>query len=572
MLDFPQYTALVRDASPGDPLGTEAINEMLYRSTFPGLNNRVRHVRVYTAICWMVRQIALAAEEQNSDDVAALSRSGLEKIQLLLTWYNKAHFIKGLPGSTRIFPDDDDEVTLSFRTLALRNTARQMQANPDYIPKAGASYMDQLEYGPSLVNGLRFLRPTNVAGAYRLSAAGETLADAYEAAIETHPWRDWLADPTAVTISRQDVLEDMGGLLDLNAPSRGEKNAFLEQFFPAFGKSAIGPNWANRQAGILLALRALEAEELAVQEAGRVGTNVETIRFVMASAVASNGKVLNLAGLEQVQGWWANLQLRQYLRTALSSLFRNVEAWVQHAVAINAPRDIADCIDGLSGMLTATLPPVHQNRVGTLVEEISGWKGAYPSLYAAWPTLPEAMWLETLSRNLLRGARFQSQSDEALVALRDAYIALVYCAVEAKNLRTNPYIALEYPDDRLSLSTLLLKVEQHLNASPAEFVAHVLQYHVLSLHFGVVRERSKDGRNRFRILNGDYGLERAIPSKSLPEVSVLEDRLRQVFALLAQCDMVKPVGRDRFVLTTKGRNRLLKFPTKKGLSRERPEN
>ena len=63
MRDAPIYAdAVQREVVGDDPLGLAPTNERLYNSAFPGFNNYVRHIRVYSAICWMTRQVALALE------------------------------------------------------------------------------------------------------------------------------------------------------------------------------------------------------------------------------------------------------------------------------------------------------------------------------------------------------------------------------------------------------------------------------------------------------------------------------------------------------------------------------
>src|SRR5438132_6891848 len=116
MLDTPYYTDTVSDAGGGDPLGNALVNEMLYRSTFPGINNVVRYIRVYSAICWMVRQIKATAERKPDEDLVALSSAGLEKIQLLLTWYNVRQGVRNLAGGGRLYPHGEQRVKLSFAT------------------------------------------------------------------------------------------------------------------------------------------------------------------------------------------------------------------------------------------------------------------------------------------------------------------------------------------------------------------------------------------------------------------------------------------------------------------------
>lgn len=56
----------------------------------------------------MVRQIDLAAAKAREPDIAALSKAGIEKIQLLLTWYNKMQEVPGLAGPTVIIRKTTD--------------------------------------------------------------------------------------------------------------------------------------------------------------------------------------------------------------------------------------------------------------------------------------------------------------------------------------------------------------------------------------------------------------------------------------------------------------------------------
>ena len=104
MLDHPVFSQYIDDTQAVDPLGTAPSVEALYRSIFPGINNAVEYIRVYSAICWMVRQIDLAARKARDPDIAALSAAGLEKIQLLLTWYNVTQDVGGLAGADRTWP------------------------------------------------------------------------------------------------------------------------------------------------------------------------------------------------------------------------------------------------------------------------------------------------------------------------------------------------------------------------------------------------------------------------------------------------------------------------------------
>lgn len=556
MLDQPLYTEVSNESGGGDPLGTAPISEMLYRTTFPGINNVVRYIRVYSAICWTVRQIDLAAGRDHSANVAELSVAGLEKIQLLLSWHNSFHGVQGLPGASRKTPIDDTPVVLNFQSMPGRNDARQQELASDFVPGDGAYFMQAVSYRPSIVNGLAFLETTNVPNAYKLTAAGEALANAYESNIAEHPWREWLADPIEITATRTQVLFEMDDMLDLLKPSKAEQRAFLDQFYPENDDTAIGPNWMNRRWGITLALRALEAEEPFALASGKPGVSIEDVRYTMARGTATDGTPLDLTGIAEIQGLWSGLQLRQYSRAALDTLFRHTESWIQDAVALNKPRDILDCANGIGALLVTALPETHRVTVGSLFEEMSNWTGTHDSLYAASSELLPEQRLESLNTMLLDKSWFAARSADEVLALRDAYIALVFCAVEAKNLRQNPHVIQQFANDRVSLSKLTLLVEAHLNSTPSEFIAHVIQYLVILQHFTVVQERSGDGRNRFRFLKGDRGLERITTESGLFEMSVLADRLEHAMALLAQCSILKATGPRQYVLTREGRRRL----------------
>jgi len=550
MLDLPLFTKYLDNTQNVDPLGTAPVNEALYRSVFPGINNAVRFIRIYSAICWMVRQIDQNAAQSSNPDIAALSAAGLEKIQLLLTWYNVMQGVGALAGANRTFPADDEEVaTLRFDALLGSAAARQLESNPDFIVGEGAHYLTAPQYRPSLVNGLRFLAAsTTVANTYLLTEAGEALADAYEDAISDHPWRNWLADLESLTVTREEVLE-MGDMLDLFNPSPGEAKAFLDQYYPEDGETAIGPHWKQRWAGLTLALRALDAEQ------GNVGATEEDIRFTMARGASRAGIPLNLYGIEEAQGWWANLQLRQYLRLALDTLFRYAQSWVGDAVNSGRPRDISDCAQALGQLLVKALPKEHSQSTGSLTAQLMALKGAHDSFYEASPFQPYLQMGGLLDR-LLDVCNFSPRLDDAPMALREAYIALVFCALEARNLRTNNHVEQQYPNDRLSLTRLQSLLDEFQEASPAAFLEHVVRYYVLLLHFTVVQERTRDGRNRFVLMLGDKGLERVVTKDGLGSAGMLQDRLKHALLLLEQCGLVRGKDGGAYVLTPAGRRRL----------------
>jgi hypothetical protein len=555
MLEQPEYIDTIVDKRGIDPLDNSYFIEALYRSTFPGINNVVQFIRVYSAICWMVRNIDQTAKRKKNVDIAVLSRSGLEKIQLLLSWYNVKRGVKGLAGGRRMYPSGSKKVVLSSATLVGRADSNALEEDPEHEPSKGAFFIQADQYSPSLFNGMPFLVKTAIDDAYALTRAGEELADGYELAVTDHRWRDWLANPEKLRVSNDEVNE-MGEMLDLRNPSEFEIEAFVAQYYPENNEAATGPNWENRKQGLTLAMRALQAEMAGARAAGQKGVTINAIRHAMARGFAQDGQPVDFAGHEAIQAWWANLQLRQYLRAAHETLLRLCESWVHRAYQKNWPRGISDCAQGVADDLTAVLPKHHQTSVRSLVDDLASLQGNASSLYEAGSSMGVESRIETLRETLEVHANFKHGSPEERIALRDAYIALVYCACEAKNFSRNDDIQLDDKAEKFSPARLTKLVDDHLDATPEQFLAHVVRHHVLLQHFRVVQERSHDGGNRFRLLNGDHGLERMSSRGNFARVSFLADRLRNAILLLAQCGLLSQPQEGYFKLTAEGNRRL----------------
>ncbi|MCO4861244.1 hypothetical protein MKD38_06145 [Cupriavidus sp. WGlv3] len=556
-LDKPYFTDPLTDNFVLDPLGTNAAVEALYRSVFPGINNVVAFIRVYSAICWMVRQIDETARRKRDPDIEALSLDGLEKIQLLLGWYNVRQKIRGLAGGGRIYPEGRTKVKLSTKVIVGPQDQKAMERDPDYEPSPGANFLQAVQYGPSIFNGMPCLKVTGVRGAYLLTDAGEKLADAYEKAIAKHPRRDWLADIDKQHVSDEEVAE-MGGMLDLLSPSQAEIDAFTEQYYPESPDGlTLGPNWEYRQQGLTLALRAIYAEQKTSAYKDGVPENV--IRFAMARGLTHDGSYeLALDDCVQAQSWWASLQLRQYVRIAQGVLLRVCESWVHRAVVTNKPREILDCAQGLGEKLLTLLPENSSKDVASLVKMLEDWRGNEPTLFAAGPNLEYAQRIESQLEYLQSVRYFAHNSEEEDQALRCAYVALLYCASEARNFRTDPYFDQALENEQLTLGKLTDVMLVHMHDSPAAFMAHIIQHYVLLQHFGIVQERAaRDGRSRYVLLKGDHGLERTGDGEDFVGIDLLMDRLRHALLLAAQCGLlVHNEGAGAFSLTAEGLRRL----------------
>ncbi len=555
MLKIPHYIDTTVDKRGVDPLGNSFFIEALYRSVFPGINNVVQFIRVYSAICWMVRNVDEHAARRRGVDISELSRIGLEKIQLLLAWYNVKQGVTGLAGGGRMYPSGRKKVLLSTSKLVGSSDFSALEYDPEHEPSKGASFMQADQYSPSLFNGLRFVMKTPLEGAYELTEAGKKLADGYELAITGHPWRDWLANPEKLRVSDNDVTE-MGEMLDLLNPSEFEIEAFVAQYYPEHHEMATGPNWENRRQGLTLAMRALSAEMPGAKTAGQKGVTISAIRHAMARGCAQDGTPVALEGYEVIQAWWANLQLRQYFRASQETLLRLCESWVHRAQLKGLARDVTGCALGIASELPTTLPEHHRDTVRSLVKELSNLQGNAPSLYAAGPSITPMARIESLRDTLEENARFEHGSAEESMALRDCYIALVYCACEAKNLASHKNIELRHKAELFSLARLMELVDEYLDSPPEKLMKHVVCHYVLLQHLRVVQARSTDGGNRFRLLNGDNGLERTSPSGSLSSVRLAPDRLQNAILLLAQCGLLSQPEEGYFKLTVEGARRL----------------
>lgn len=132
---------------------------------------------------------------------------------------------------------------------------------------------------------------------------------------------------------------------------------------------------------------------------------------------------------------------------------RLCESWVHRAVVTNRSREILDCAQGLGDKLTL-LPENTRQDVAGLIKMMENWRGNEPTLYAAGTQLEYAQRIESLLDYLLSVRYFAHNSDKEEQALRSAYIALLYCASEAKNFRTDPYFDQALDNKQLTLGKL----------------------------------------------------------------------------------------------------------------------
>lgn len=575
MFEFPQYVPLPEQSRSPDPLGLQTTNMNLYQTVFPGLNNKVRYIRVYSAICWMVRQIwANLNEDSTEDEVQEAFDAGLQKIQLLLTWSNIRKDVPALAGKQRHWPEDGESVWLNYIDIPTRAAWKLLSEDEDAETKDGTTLLAQDEYAPSITNGLQLMeRVPGYVNVFELTTPGEDLADGFEKYLQEqrHPKTAWLRDPFKGE-TKSSIVDALWDVLKVNVqPSKGEQEHFLTQLYPKAQARGVSEAFSFRCKGITLALRALAAEENARAPSQYI--HVNEIRHTMARGMASDGTLLEVVDVAEVQRMWRSLQVRQYLKVALETLFRSCESQIHHAVAksfktaangrrTEVPRSIEAIASSVGKIAQESLEANSLARVCDLVASIELARGDADSLYSAGisnSNIDISVNLGDLER---KAARFNvNREDEEKRAVGCALCALLWCATEAKFL---PNESLTEAGDRMSLRTLRVLTEEMADSSPQEYVAAIVRDYVINLHFDVVRERTEDDiaqgrkiKDRYRILMGDFGLERNLAgSQQLTRARSLGDILVNVLYLLAQAGLVSEKGQSRcFRLTAAGRKR-----------------
>jgi hypothetical protein len=550
MFDKPIFSLPLDSKIAGDdPLGLAPTNERLYGAVFPGINNVVRYIRVYSALCWISqrvdRYLKLHGATLSNKEVKNLFDQASQKMELLIGWTNQHKGYRAVAGALRNFPTDNKPVKLIFESFG----------------NSRVSLLDAVAYRPSITNGLRFLEQRTNA-TFGCTPAGELLANAFNSHIESSTHYEWIANILKLNISRSDVLE-IEPFLDLGIPSHSEQSAFLQQFFPNLGEGRLDDFTQNRWLSIHLVLQSIHADTIYKQSIGKAGwTTEDEIRIAMARGRTPDGTLLNLSGLETVQAWWAILQLRQLQRLALDTLFAMVERFLDSKTIAQETTSIDKCAQQLGDLLTPELISEYELNVVSLFNTFHESRDACDSLYAtACSESDDPDEFFDLFHHIqeLRSGSLNIGDPEDNDALASAYIALIFCAAETDNLLNlqKTKDALETDRDSCSLLSLLALVKQMGNTTPSAFLSYVLKHWVILRHFQIVADRSRqnDGKNRFRFMVGDNGLERFDPAAGMSQPAFSQDRLQHILILSEQSGLLES-KEGGYCLTKLGANRM----------------
>jgi hypothetical protein len=525
MLDAPTFNVpLGSEISGDDPLGLAPVNERLYGSVLPGINNVVRYVRVYALLCWATQRAEEYVKRNSrgltTKQVTALFDSMREKIELLVTWANlDIRGRGGLVGTQRKFPKDERSVTLTFDAFGTNE----------------AAYMSAVQYRPSVTNGLGFLE-ARAHDTFACTEAGRELAEAMDGALGTSPHYKWLGN-----IKARQVLE-LKKVLDLERPRRAEQVVFLARLVPGKAEAEDVSLDANRRAGMVLALRSVATINAMNRrrKRTRIGASESDVRAAMARGCAADGTVLDLAGIEKAQAKWAVLQLRQFQRACVEAFYVGLEYLLSGKVALQ-DRSINGVAEYMGVLAEETAKKGARLTVGDLEKKTRSLQGKHATLYAAALGEPGADVFER--RVALLESELEVSEGYGMPLLGEAVSGLVFCAAEARNLgaeqRMRPYLALD--PDKMPLAAMPHLINRYQTRPVREFAAHIVRNEVIDRHYQVValRSRTADEKNRFRFVETEDGLRRFDESRNLPRLIEAQDRLARALDLLEQCDLLE---------------------------------
>jgi hypothetical protein len=146
-----------------------------------------------------------------------------------------------------------------------------------------------------------------------------------------------------------------------------------------------------------------------------------------------------------------------------------------------------------------------------------------------------------------------------------AYKSLVFCALEATNLLAQPLCEKtlrEADSDMCSLIALTHLAQKYSEQSPVAFMSDIVKNWVILRHFQIASSRAQatgDGKNRFRFVIGDRGLERYAPTVGINSPSFGQDKLEHMLFLCWQSGLLEERQVDKahwYRLSSAGRERL----------------
>jgi hypothetical protein len=546
MFDAPTFNIpLGSEVSGDDPLGLAPVNERLYGSVFPGINNVVRYILIYALLCWAAWRVEEHLRKQakclTTMEVTDLFESMQEKVELLVTWANVGREdVTGLVGTRRKFPEDDRRVTMRFETFGTNE----------------AAYMAAVQYGPSITNGLGFLE-ARAHDTFGCTESGKQLAEALDHSLRASPHYKWLSDVTGLSARRSQVMA-LRPLLDVLQPRKIQQQVFLSRLIPECVDGEDKSLDANRRSGMQLALRAIESVNAwnGRRKRASTGASEDEVRAAMSRGCSPDGRQFDLSGVELAQAKWAVLQLRQYQRACFEAFYVGLEFVLSGQVDI-LDRSKAGVAAFMGRLCEEAFEGKRKPLVRHIEEAVRESQGDSSSLFRA--ALKEVKADVFECRYRLLDTEIEVMDGNRMPLLAEAAQGLVFCSVEAGNLasdpRMRPYLRLD--EDKIPLSKMPELVAKFGARPIKELAAHIVRHNVIARHYEIVALRSRQGdeKNRFRFVESDTGLRRYDDSRGLPGLTEARDRLARVLDLLEQSSLLEQ-DNSGYVVTKRGRGYL----------------
>ncbi|WP_315126389.1 hypothetical protein [Comamonas antarctica] len=519
----------------GDPLDLASTNERLYNTVFFGFNNVVRYIRVYSAMCWMAREVEIFLNKTKGLTKAQARDQrtrAMEKIELAVLWASGPD--AELSGKTRSFAKDGESQRLTMDQWDM--SARLLSAQ---------------QYQPSLTNGFKFVKVGLVC-----TDRGRQLASAFEARLGAPQAHQWLRDVTCLEATSVQIERARGILSVLEPPTAMERQAFTASFFPDDPRDT-GEISDSRDEQRWLSLH-LVLNTIAQLDQAWDAQDEDGIRAAMTSGMTPSARSVIRPGLERSQALWATLQLRLLQRIALETLLAFVIGWVQ--LHNRAGRRAADCARDIGDAAGQAFLAVGLEKVKDLRAVLANAQHGQATLaLVATTTGNQASDVFYYLRELdkLKSAAWHGGQGEWL---RLAVTGLAVCAVEAGNFMRLPWHqkALDsIVGERTSLTALLASFQCFNDRPLAEWTQELVMAWSFSRYSEVAAHRAvlQNGKLRFDFSEGEFGLELG-PPRNAPFQPVWQgDKLYTALVLLQQCGMLEFVD-EKWSLTMAGKKRV----------------
>ena len=223
-----------------------------------------------------------------------------------------------------------------------------------------------------------------------------------------------------------------------------------------------------------------------------------------------------------------------------------VETWLAEERDPDNNNSIDEIVEIIGRSCEPELEKPFLAKVSKLHAHFRKIQGDEPTLYATASVHQEVEEADAFGRiNDLLACSYEFSEEGGNAAVGLAYKALVFCALEASNLLGNPLCerTLRTADtDMTSMIAMTHAVKKFAELSPATFMGYIVKNWVILRHFQIASSRAQttgDGKNRFRFVIGDRGLERYSPAIAINSPSFAQDKLEHILFLCWQSGLLE---------------------------------